>query len=158
MEGDIYRFIADITSKDDGNEILFVNLIQFRDSAHYGADEIEIGGDIKEARIKYMQIMAVELARHASHPIFVSEIFSFLRIGEVSPGEYDEIAIVRYRSVRDFIDIVRRVNDIGGFKHKYASVLRSEVHIARPKLVFPFVKVLFGFLFATVSYILCLLV
>jgi hypothetical protein len=154
---DICNFIADVTSKDDGNEVLFVNLIKFRESAYYDGDDegSDSDGDVSKARVKYMKIMAVEFLSHASHPIFASSVFSFLRIGEVLPEEYDEIAIVRYRSIRDFVDILRRVNDAGGFKHKYASVLRSAVHIARPKLVFPLAKVIAAVVFVIIRYAIC---
>ena len=109
-----YEFLEVVTRGDDGKEAFFVNLIKYREKAEYPGGNGDYGDDAAEANRRYLEIMALQLGKRACHPIFISKALTFLRVGDVSPIAYDEVAIVRYRSIRDFASIYREVKDMDG--------------------------------------------
>jgi hypothetical protein len=151
----LYEFVESVTELDDGKEAFFVNLIKYREKAEYPGGNGEYGDDAAEANRRYLEIMALQLAKRACHPVFISRALTFLKMGNVSPVLYDEVAIVRYRSIRDFASIYREVKDMDGTKHKVASVLQSEIHVVKANFVFPFVKVIVGSVLFGLGYYLC---
>ena len=61
-------------------------------------------------------------------------------------NEIDRVAIVRYRSLRDLLDMVLEERMIEGQVHKFASLEHTEVFVTRPVITFVQVRLIFAML------------
>jgi hypothetical protein len=102
-----------------------VNLIKYRPKAVYPPG-YSYGDDARAAELRYNRAVVPLLLKRACVPLFFGQ-----RAGRfLSPdgsGEWDSVALVRYRSRRDFLglaaDLARDRADI----HKWASVEKTHV-------------------------------
>lgn len=111
---------------DDGREFLMVNLMD--DPADPAAAE------------EYNAMILPALIRRGGFPVFISRPFaSFIQPDGME--EWDQVAIVRYRSLRDLFEMVT-APDTKDIQHlKEASV--SKTHVFPTHVVFSFVWVRF---------------
>lgn len=152
------RFIntmIEIGELDDGKELYYVNLIKFKNKAEYPGGNQEYGDDPYEANRRYGEIVIPVLLKLGCHPVFISKALTSIKMGSVNPVDWDDVAIVRYRSFRDFIQFRDEVEAVDGFKHKRASVEMSEVHIVKATFIFPFVKAIVGTVLFGTAFFLC---
>lgn len=80
-----------IARNDDGREFFMVNLIDDPEDA--------------EAAAAYNRLIIPELLKRGGHPVFVSRPISRFIEPEGLEG-WDQVAIVRYRSFRDLLDMI----------------------------------------------------
>lgn len=105
---------------DDGQPFYTVNLYRFHDEARYA-----LGGSGSEAYDRFSKVMVRLLAARASHPIYGSD-----RVLE-SPGGWDRVVIVRYRSRRDIADIFATDAFADASAHQWAGVSANERLLAQ---------------------------
>ena len=105
---------------DDGRPFYTVNLYRFHDKAQYPQ-----GGSGSEAYDRFSKVMVRLLAVRASHPIYGSD-----RVLE-SPGGWDRVVIVRYRSRRDIADIFATDAFADASAHQWAGVSANERLLAQ---------------------------
>lgn len=105
---------------DDGRPFYTVNLYRFHDEAQYPP-----GGSGSEAYDRFSKVMVRLLAARASHPIYGSD-----RVLE-SPGGWDRVVIVRYRSRRDIADIFATDAFADASAHQWAGVSANERLLAQ---------------------------
>lgn len=152
------RFIntmLEIGERDDGKELYFVNLIKYKSKAEYQGGNKDYGDDPHDANKRYSEIVIPVLLKLGCHPVFISKALTSIKMGSVTPVDWDDVAIVRYRSFRDFINFRDEVEAVDGFKHKKASVDMSEVHVVRVSFIFPFVKAIVGTVLFGAAFFLC---
>jgi uncharacterized protein (DUF1330 family) len=101
--------------QDDGKPFYTVNLYRFHTRANYGPGSA-LNGTGAEAYDRFSKQMIRLLAAHASHPVFGS--FAV----QQSPGGWDRIVIVRYRSRRDIADIFASDAFAAASEHKWAAL------------------------------------
>jgi len=132
-EGSFFRNIQAMIPNDDGKEFYAVNLeTQKKDAAG------------READSAYAGIVMPLLFKRGAHPVFVSQRAG-LMLGEYG-NAIDRVAVVRYRSLRDLIDMVSDPGMVEGEKYKTASLLHTEVFITRPTITFLQVRLFVGLL------------
>ena len=123
--------IEQMIPRDDGREFYAVNLENLKD-----------GPEAADADRAYAEIVLPLLLKRGGHPIFVSE-----RVG-LMLGQYgnrvDRVAVIRYRSLRDMIDIALDPAMKEGEVHKFAALDHTEVFITRPTITFVQVRITFG--------------
>jgi hypothetical protein len=138
-EGSMTRNLRDMLPNDDGKEFYAVNLETRAD-----------GPDALEAEAKYAGIVFPLLLERGGHPVFVSE-----RVG-LMLGEYgenvDRVAVVRYRSLRDLLDMIADEKMVEGNAFKNASLAHTEVFITRPTITFVQVRLMVGMLLALIAF------
>lgn len=105
---------------DDGQPFYTINLYRFHDQAQYA-----LGGSGSEAYDRFSKVMVRLLAARASHPIYGSD-----RVLE-SPGDWDRVVIVRYRSRRDIADIFATDAFADASAHQWAGVSANERLLAQ---------------------------
>ena len=89
-----------LLKEDDGKEFFMLNLNRYE----YAENEAKEG--VPKAYQDYgLPVIWMILAR-AGHPIFSAEIPNYLLDGEVTNNRWDEVIIVRYRSRKDFFNMV----------------------------------------------------
>ena len=131
-EGDLGRIegMKNFLKNDNGRSFVMVNLIDEID----GSVDLPGGGvasNSTDALKNYNAYMIPRLLSRASHPIFIGkgEISTFI-LGDLSNvSEWDQVALVRYRSRRDFMQITGSLAFRDSFEFKAAAVPRS---IAQP--------------------------
>ena len=123
---------------DDGKEFYAVNLERLIDS-----------DAAREADAKYARVVFPQLFKRAGHPVFVSERAG-LMLGDYGE-QVDRVAVVRYRSLRDLIDMVNDPAMQAGGHHKFDAIEHTEVFITRPvisfiqiRLIVALILILFG--------------
>ena len=125
-------------SNDDGKPFYNLNLMLFADRATY-ADGIKhphivTGTDANDA---YARVVLPQLLRRGSYPLLTSSKISEL-LNERAPGAdfFQEVAIVRYRSRRDMLDMIQDPDFKAGSPHKFAALAKNVAVPLRGGLVF----------------------
>lgn len=113
--------------KDDGKEFYAVNL-----------ERLKQGAAADEADSAYGRIVFPLLLKRAGHPIFLSNRTG-LMLGEYGK-QVDRVAVVRYRSLRDLINMVNEPAMIAGSRYKFDALEHTEVFITRPTITFLHVR------------------
>ena len=119
--------LREVSRHDDGNEFIMVNLMKFRKRALYPADS-EFAGDLDAlaADGRYNHIVLPHLVSHASVPVFYSKVAGrFLHPD--GADEWDAVALVRYRSRRDFLSFALAIGRSNGDVHKWASMEKTHI-------------------------------
>ena len=152
------NYMRRLAEKDDGNEFIMVNLIRFRETSLYSkdspwADET----DPMLADTRYGDGVIPLLLKRGSLPIFVSSV-SGRFINETTHDEWDMVAMVRYRSVRDMLQMMVEMSSTDLADHKWAAIEQTHVFPVKPKISLVSLRLMIGillFLFAVaVSYLL----
>ena len=118
---------------DDGKEFYAVNLEQLKD-----------GPEAEAADAAYGRVVIPLLLARGAHPVFISEPAG-LMLGDYG-NQVDRVAVVRYRSLRDLIDMVNDPKMIAGGHHKFAALEHTEVFITRPFITFVQIRFLVALL------------
>ena len=103
---------------DDGGDFYMVNFLDLNENPPI----MEMTGKSATASDLldyYMEYMYPELLIRASHPVFVGNVSANAldHIGAEETKEWDQTAIMRYRSIRDMLEIGS--NEIFSERHKY---------------------------------------
>lgn len=138
LEGSVNRNLLAMLPNDDGKEFFAVNL-----------ETRSKGAKAKEAEARYGEIVLPLLLERGGHPVFVSERAG-LMLGKYGE-EIDRVAVVRYRSLRDLLDMIRDERMVEGNKFKTASLAHTEVFITRPTITFVQVRLMLGLLFLIIG-------
>ncbi|WP_164118594.1 hypothetical protein [Sphingorhabdus sp. Alg239-R122] len=138
-EGSMSRNLLAMLPNDDGREFYAVNL-----------ETRNKGAKAAEAEARYAEIVIPLLLERGGHPVFLSERAG-LMLGKY--GErIDRVAVVRYRSLRDLLDMLRDERMVEGNKYKTASLTHTEVFITRPTITFAQVRFTLGMLFLILGF------
>ena len=129
---------------DTGNEYLMINLIRYRDKAVYPADSAwATETDARAADERYTQGVVKELFVRGGLPVLKSNVIGTFMLDE-DWGDWDEVAIVRYRSVKDMLDMIVGMADSGLAVHKFASIEQTHVFPAEPVISLFSIRLLFA--------------
>ncbi|MEM9801079.1 MAG: hypothetical protein AAGA20_12200 [Planctomycetota bacterium] len=109
--------------EDDGRRFVMINLMEVRDEAEYPDD---FAGEPKsgaEADAAYGGAVIPLLLRRGSYPVLLAERYHTIinSLGETA-AEFDDFAMVRYRSRRDLIDMLSSDRFREASVHKWASL------------------------------------
>lgn len=122
-------------SSDDGRAFYNINLMQYRVQAQYpdgqARDGIVSGRDANTA---YSNVVIPLLLERAGYPVFGSTKTSNLMMSADAGADFfEDLAVVRYRSRRDMLEMVLDPRFLAGAPHKFASL---EKNIASPSIPF----------------------
>jgi hypothetical protein len=114
-----------------------INLMLYRERAQYG-DGVSRPGVTsgQDAANAYTRVVVPALLKRGSYPIFSSgKIAPFLADGAPGADFFQEVAIVRYRSRRDMLDMINDPAFKAGAPHKFASLAKNVAVPTRGMLV-----------------------
>ncbi len=137
-EGSMTRNLRDMLPNDDGKEFYAVNL-----------ETRAAGPEAIEAEADYAAIVMPLLLERGGHPVFLSERAG-LMLGKYGEN-VDRVAVVRYRSLRDLIDMIADEKMVEGNAFKTASLAHTEVFITRPTITFVQVRLMVGMFLALLA-------
>ncbi|MCZ6503715.1 MAG: hypothetical protein O6945_14530 [Gammaproteobacteria bacterium] len=132
---------------DTGRQFLMLNNLDMADNpatmkgAALGESAGESASDLMN---RYMEHMYPELFKRACHPIYLGEaVFTALDIVGIEGGEsWDRAALFRYRSRRDFMEIVSNPALPGKHEFKIAALdktiaypLENTIYLSDPRML-----------------------
>lgn len=128
----------ELAQSDDGREYYMVNLLKFRGVAQY-PEGSSFGDDPMAANARYNKAIVPRLFKYGGHPVFVSKVMG--RFIHPEDGEdWDQVAMIRYRSRRDML---KMVVDMAGLEvgiHKWAALEKTHVFPVKPIINLIFVR------------------
>ncbi|MEE2665018.1 MAG: hypothetical protein VX681_12955 [Myxococcota bacterium] len=129
-----------LVGQDDGNEYYMVNLMKFRDKALYPPG-YDYDDDAQAAAARYAAFVVPALVKRGSMPILMADVQGrFLDFD--GADEWDQVAIVRYRSRRDMFEFALELGAKDQGVHKWASLEKTHVFPAEPVISLAMVRTL----------------
>ena len=121
-------------SSDDGKQFVMVNLNKYRERTKY-RDGREVDQSPREVERLYLRDVLPKLLVRACHPVIVVDpILTIAGEGEFERTDWERIALARYRSRRDFLEIMLESNWEDGGQHKWAALERTHTMPTVPRL------------------------
>ncbi|MBM4216115.1 MAG: hypothetical protein FJ173_08095 [Gammaproteobacteria bacterium] len=146
---ELFEALKRLLSRDDGREFVMVNLIKYREKAAYPPGS-PYGDNAIEADKRYARAFFPHLLRYGNVPVFISRRSgSFIEPQRAEPWQV--VAMIRYRSRRDFIRSVRAVVGKDVMIHKWAAIDTTHVFPVRPLFSFIAVRWAVAVLIAVVA-------
>lgn len=143
---DVRRLVAN----DDGREFVMQNLVRHRVEALYPPGYEHYGKSAKLADQRYGRALLPHLLRHGNLLVFVARRSGqFITEPGVAPWDY--VAMVRYRSRRDFLRFALAIEQQDITMHKWAAIESTQVFPVRPMISLLTVRLLVGGLLAVAA-------
>jgi hypothetical protein len=140
--GKLLDELRTVAAADDGNEFFMVNLIRYRPKAVYPPG-FNFDEDALAADRRYNEAIVPYLLKHGGVPVFLAEPEGRF-IDEPNDPEWHRVAIVRYRSRRDFLEMVADIAGQNVGVHKWASIEKTQVFPTRTRFSFVSVRMFVG--------------
>ena len=122
--------IRQLLASDDGKEFVMQNLVRYRAKALY-PEGSTFSNDPREADKRYGKSIIGDLLRYGNLLIFIArKSGDFVKPEGADAWHY--VAMVRYRSRRDFVRFAIRANQADKFMHKWAAIEKTHVFPVKP--------------------------
>jgi len=138
-----------LLASEDGKEFVMHNCVRYRAKALYPPGS-PYGDDPREADKRYGRAIVPHLLRRACVPVFIARRSGRFIDCEGVP-EWHYVAMVRYRSRRDFFKFALAINDIGADLHKWAAIGQTVVFPVTPIISLVMVRFAVAALIALVA-------
>jgi hypothetical protein len=130
--------IRALVAGDDGKEFVMHNLVRYRARARY-PEGYDYGDDPRAADRRYAKAILWPLLRHGNLMLFVAR-----RAGRfMQPAGADDwhyVAMVRYRSRRDFLRFALAIERDDIVVHKWAAIEKTHIFPVKPLVSLFFVR------------------
>lgn len=124
------RELRTLVANDDGHEFVMQNLVRYRSKAVYPPG-YTYSDDPREADRRYGKAVIKPLLRHGSLILFVARRSgSFIEPAGADAWHY--VAMVRYRSRRDFLRFALATQRDDIFVHKWAALEKTHAFPVQP--------------------------
>ena len=141
-----------LMASDDGKAFVMQNLVRYRAKALYPAG-YDYSDDPREADRRYGKSIIWPLLSNGNMVLFVGK-----KSGEfITPEGSDAwhyVAIVRYRSRRDFLKFAIASNQADKFVHKWAAIEKTHVFPVRPFISLFTVRLTLGLLLLSIALLI----
>jgi hypothetical protein len=141
-----------LPAHDDGREFMMYNVIRYREKAAYPPG-YDYGPSAPAADRRYGKALVPYLLRYRNLPVFIAR-----RSGEfVEPAgidRWDVVAMVRYRSLRDFLRFANATTTERITVHKWAAIEKTRIFPVQPLVSLIFLRGAVGALFALAAWVL----
>lgn len=132
----VLQELQTLIAGDDGKEFVMQNLVRYRPKALYPPG-YDYGDDPREADRRYGKAVIGPLLRHGSLILFVAKR-SGVFIEPEGADAWHYVAMVRYRSRRDFLRFALETQRDDIFVHKWAALEKTHVFPVKPLIsLFP---------------------
>ena len=132
----VLQELQTLIAGDDGKEFVMQNLVRYRPKALYPPG-YDYGDDPRAADRRYGKAVIGPLLRHGSLILFVAKR-SGVFIEPEGADAWHYVAMVRYRSRRDFLRFALETQRDDIFVHKWAALEKTHVFPVKPLIsLFP---------------------
>lgn len=133
--------LRELLSADDGREFVMHNLVRYREQACYPADHAHAADtDPRAADRRYGRAIVWPLLRHGNLMLFVARRSGRFIEPEGGAPDWHYVAMVRYRSRRDFMRFALAIERADIVVHKWAAIANTHVFPVQPLLSLVFVR------------------
>jgi hypothetical protein len=131
-----------LVANDDGREFVMQNLVRYRPKALYPPGH-QYSDDPREADRRYGRSIVWPLLRYGNLPIWIARrAGNFIEPDGADAWHY--VAMVRYRSRRDFLRFALASEKKNNFIHKWAAIEKTHVFPVQPLISLVFVRAMVG--------------
>lgn len=139
--------VRQLLASDDGKEFVMQNLVRYRPKALYPPG-YHYSDDPREADKRYGKSIIWPLLRNGNLLLFIARRSGNFFVPE-GADDWHYVAMVRYRSRRDFLRFAFDANRADKFVHKWAAIEKTHVFPVKPIVSLFAVRALIGlFLFS----------
>jgi hypothetical protein len=149
------ELVRRLAAKDDGREFVMHNLVRYRAKALYPSG-YAYGGNARAADKRYGRAALWPMLRHGSMPIFLAKCSGRFIEADDTPA-WDYVAMVRYRSRRDFLRFAVAIESRDIAIHKWAAIEQTRITPLKPLASLFFVRSAVGVVFALIGLAFLLL-
>lgn len=148
--------VRELLATDDGKEFVMQNLVRYRRKALYPPG-YTFSDDPREADKRYGKSITWDLLRNGNLLFFVARRTGNFIVPEGADA-WHYVAMVRYRSRRDFLRFAISSSQADKFIHKWAAIEKTHVFPVKPIISLFAVRTLVGMaLFCAGSFLMVLL-
>jgi len=122
--------VAQLLSLDDGLSFVMFNSVLHRKKAQY-PENSGFSDDPRAADQRYGKAIIWPLIKHACLPIFVARRKGSF-VNDADSPDWSYVAMVRYRSRRDFLKFAIEIESKGIAFHKWAAIEQTQVFPVHP--------------------------
>jgi hypothetical protein len=122
--------MQDLLNRDDGHEFVMQNLVRYRAKALYPPG-YDLGDDPRAADQRYAKAILWPLLKNGNILVFVGRR-SGTFIEPEGADAWHYVAMVRYRSRRDFARFALKSSKANIFVHKWAAIEKTHVFPVKP--------------------------
>ena len=134
--------VRELVANDDGREFVMQNLVRYRAKAQYPPG-YDFDDDPRKADQRYGRAIIGPLLRYGNHPVFIARR-SGRFIDFEGADQWHYLAMVRYRSRRDFLRFALMIEHKDIAVHKWAAIEKTHVFPVQPLLNLTMVRSLVG--------------
>ena len=124
--------VRQLLANDDGKEFIMQNLVRYRPKALYPPGH-PYSDDPREADKRYGKAIVGDLLRNGNLMLFIARRSGNFIVPEGADA-WHYVAMVRYRSRRDFLRFAVQANQADKFIHKWAAIEKTHVFPVKPIL------------------------
>lgn len=134
--------VRELVANDDGREFIMQNLVRYRAKALYPPG-YDFDDDPRKADQRYGRAIIGPLLRYGNHPVFIARRSGrFIDFDGAEQWHY--VAMVRYRSRRDFLRFALKIEHKDIAVHKWAAIEKTHVFPVQPLVSLVLVRTLVG--------------
>lgn len=141
--------VRQLLASDDGREFVMQNLVRYRAKAQYPPG-YDFSDDARAADKRYGQALLPHLVRYGNLVLFVARC-SGRFITPEGADDWHYVAMVRYRSRRDFVRFALASAQRDIFVHKWAAIEKTHVFPVQPIVSLFFVRASVALLLAVLG-------
>ena len=145
-------FLRRFMEEDSGRQFIMVNNIEM-DSDPGDVPGANSGESADELLSRYMEHMWPNLLKRASHPIFGGNAIwqSMDLVGIEGAETWDQMALMRYKSRRAFMEIITHPNMMDRHDFKVAAMQKTIAYPVEPFAYFSDLRIILGMLMVIIG-------
>ncbi len=125
QDAELLDAVRQLVGQDDGREFVMQNLVRYRPKALYPPG-YDFGDDARAADRRYGKAIVPHLLKYGNVPVFIAKRSgSFIEPDGADVWHY--VAMVRYRSKRDFLRFAIAIEQKDIAVHKWAALEKTHV-------------------------------
>ncbi|WP_372749926.1 hypothetical protein [Litorivivens sp.] len=158
VEADVEQ-IRGFLEGDKGGQFIMVNIVDLNENPPT-IGGVEPGASADDLMARYMEFMFPAMLRRACHPAFYGPAIGPVvdLVGLPGAHEWDQAVLMRYRSVRDMLEIVTNPEFAGRHDYKIAALDKTVAFPVSPLLYYSDLRFVLGLLLLTLCALINLLI
>jgi len=152
LDSDMYESIKNFMENDSGRQFLMVNNVDINEDPE-DVEGAEPGESAESLLDRYMEHMYSQLLKRACHPVFAGKaVWTAMDIIGIEGAEnWDQAALMRYKSRRAFMEIATHPDMFGKHQFKIAALektiaypVEAQLYLGDPRFILGLIFLVLG--------------
>ena len=152
LDSDMYESIKNFMENESGRQFLMVNNVDINENPE-DVEGAEPGESAESLLGRYMEHMYSQLFKRACHPIFAGKaVWTAMDIIGIEGAEnWDQAALMRYKSRRAFMEIATHPDMFGKHQFKIAALektiayqVETQLYLSDPRFILGLIFLVLG--------------